>query len=411
MPASRPESPARTPSFMAALPTWLQKGVAYGVAAVVLTLVGWLVVAALLKVGLVAFALLVALLLTALLAPLATRLCRVGVPSAVAALLSILLLIGVPVAVGFLVYSRVRSQLSGVGRAVTQGVDDIRNWLAGGPLALDPSRIDEVRGTVLERAQEALPSAVAGTATLASVLTGVLLVIFTVFFLVKDGEKMWGWALSWVRHDKRDRVDGGGRVVWSTLTGYVRGTLLVALSDAVGIGAGLLLLGVPVWLSLALLTFLGAFVPIIGATVAGAVAILVTLVTNGFTDALIVLAIVLAVQQLEGNVLQPLIMGSVVRLHPLAIITAVACGTLLLGIAGAVLAVPLAAVAYRLVTYLSHHDEKVENDEEGEQDDGTDPVDDDPERTPSRAEEDQQGPAANRGASAVRLFTGRRRAH
>jgi len=139
------------------------------------------------------------------------------------------------------------------------------------------------------------------------------------------------------------------------LTGYVRGTVIVAFTDAVLIGAALLLLDVPLWLSLALLTFLGAFVPLLGATVAGAAAVLVTLVTNGQTDAVIVLLVTVAVQQLEGNLLQPFVVGRAVRLHPLAILTAVTAGGLLLGIAGAVIAVPVVAVAYRVTAFLAGH--------------------------------------------------------
>lgn len=398
--------PGRSGSVLAPLPFWLQRLVAYGVAAVVLSVVAWLLVRALLSVGLVAFALLAAVLLTALLAPLAGRLCRAGVPAAVAALTSIVLLIGVPAGIGVLVYNRVRAQLSDIGPAVTEGLDDIRDWLVSGPLGLEAAQIEEMSGTAVEGARDLLPDVVSGTVTVVQALTGVVLVIFTVFFLVKDGRAMWGWALRWVPRQRRERFDGGGRQVWATLTSYVRGTMLIALVDAVGIGAGLLLLGVPVWLSLALLTFLGAFVPIVGATVAGAVAVLVTLVTNGVTDAVIALVIVVAVQQLESNLLQPLIMGAVVRLHPLAVIAAVTCGTLLLGIAGAVLAVPVVAVGYRLVTYLSDHDEKVEHeDEEGpardERADQEQPQGEQPqEEQPHGQEADEQRLPGGRGATA-----------
>ena len=375
MPATRlsPKT-GRTPSVVAPLPAWLQRTLAYGAAVVVVGVAAWLLWSALLKVGLVVFALIAALLLTALLTPLAERLRRAGAPSWLAALVSIVLLVGVPVGVAFLVYRRVQAQLAGLGPAVTSGLDQLRNWLVSGPLNLDPSRVQQLRTSAVNSVQEAIPSAVAGTTTIIQILTGVLLVVFAVFFLVKDGPRMWTWALRWVPQGRRDRFDGGGRAVFGTLSGYVRGTLLVALVDAVGIGGGLLLLGVPVWLSLTLLTFLGAFVPLIGATVAGGVAVLVTLVTNGFTDALIVLVIVLAVQQLEGNVLQPLIMGTVVRLHPLAIVSVVTAGTLLLGIAGAVIAVPLTAAAYVLVAYLSDHDEHVEEEHEEERDEGLDPA-------------------------------------
>ncbi len=199
---------------------------------------------------------------------------------------------------------------------------------------------------------QAVPSPVAGARTALNVLAALALAVFAVFFLLKDGEQIWAWVLERTPGRRRPGVDGAGRAAWTTLTGYVVGTVMVALVDAVLIGAGLFLVGVPLWLSLALLTFLGAFVPILGATITGAVAVLVTLVTNGPSDAAIVLAVVLVVQQVEGNLLHPLVMGRAVHLHPVVTLVAVTCGTLLLGIPGAILAVPLVAVTYRVEEYL-----------------------------------------------------------
>ncbi len=357
-------SGSRSHTVVSPLPPWLRRVVAYGLAALVLSLVAWLVVTVLLRVGLLAFSLLVALLLAALVAPLSQWLGRAGLPRWLGALLSVLVLVGLPTGVGYLVYSRVMVQMQSIGPAVTEGIDQIRDWLVDGPIGLDPARIDTLRQSAVDAVGQALPSPVAGTTTALHVLTGVLLVLFAVFFLLKDGPTMWGWLLSWVGPGQRDRVDSGGTVAWSTLTAYVRGTALIALSDAAGIGLGLLVLGVPLWLSLTLVTFFGAFVPIIGATVAGAAAVLVTLVTNGLTDALIILGVVLLVQQVEGNVLQPLIMSGVVRLHPLVTVASVTAGTLVLGVAGAVLAVPVVAVAYRVVDHLSGHEDEDEDEDE-----------------------------------------------
>ncbi len=358
-------TPSRTPDddsnpLLSPLPGWLRRAVAYGLAGLVLSVVAWGIFHALLVVGLVVFALLAAVLLAALLAPLAVRLRDLGLPRSLASLLSLLLLLGVPAGIGYLVYSQVRQQVQDIGPTVTEGIDRVTQWLMNGPVGLSSDRLDELRTSATDTATAALPGAVAGTTTVVSFVTGLLLVLFAVFFLVKDGDTMWHWALGWVSEEHRERVDGGGRITWSTLTAYVRGTALVALCDAIGIGIGLLVLGVPLWLSLALLTFVSAFVPIIGATVAGAAAVLVTLVTNGPVDALIVLGIVLVVQQVEGNLLQPLIMSGVVKLHPLVVVSAVTAGTLVLGIAGAVLAVPLVAVAYRLISYLNGRTEPQE---------------------------------------------------
>ena len=175
-----------------------------------------------------------------------------------------------------------------------------------------------------------------------------MLVVFAVFFLLKDGSDLWAWAQGWTPPRHRSRVRTVGEEAWTTLRAYVRGTVAIAAADAVGIGLALFLLGVPLWLSLALLTFVGGFVPLLGATVAGIVAVLVTLVTEGGRDAVLALVAVVLVQQVEGNLLQPLVMGRVIDLHPVVIVAAVTCGAVLLGVLGALLAVPVVAVAYRV---------------------------------------------------------------
>jgi predicted PurR-regulated permease PerM len=167
------------------------------------------------------------------------------------------------------------------------------------------------------------------------------------FFLLKDGPMGWSWFLG--AFGDRDRADRAGRAGWRTLSGYVRGIVVIAAIDAIGIGVALALIGVPLAVPLALLTFFACFVPILGATLAGALCVLVALAANGLTDALLVLAAVIIVQQAEGNLLEPLIMGRAVRLHPAVILLAVAAGTLIAGVSGALLATPVVAVAYRMV--------------------------------------------------------------
>lgn len=352
----RPVEP-RPAGLLSPLPGWLRHLLAYGIAVVVVVVLAFLLVTAMLEIGLVSFALLAAVLLAALLSPLADRLRSSGAPGALAAAVSIVVLLGIPTGIGVMIYSSVAAQVDDLGPALSEAVAGIREWLETGPLDVDPALIDDLSGSAAGAAEDAAPGgAVAGTTTVARGLVGVVLTVFAVFFLVKDGARMWRWALKWVPSGNRARVDGSGRVAWQTLTSYVRGTALVALVDAVGIGLGLVVLQVPLWLSLALLTFVGGFVPILGAFVAGVVAVLVTLVTNGPTDALIILVVVIVVQQVESNLLQPIIMGQVIRLHPLVIACAVTSGTLLLGIAGAILAVPVVAVAYRVVSYLNPHD-------------------------------------------------------
>jgi len=314
--------------------------------------VAWVVGWVLLRFALVTFTLAVAVLLTALLSPLATRLRRTGFPAVVAALVSLVLVVAVPAAVGLLVWSRISDQTDNLVSAITTGIDRIRTWLTTGPLSLDPSRIDGLRDKLVAYVERAAPSPMAGASTALYVLTGLLLALFAAFFFLKDGTQMWQWVLDRTPASHRARVDGAGRAAWTTITGFVVGMTAVALADAVLIGAGLIAVGVPLWLSLSLLVFLGAFVPILGATVSGTVAVLVTLVTNNPRDALIVLVVVLVVQQIEGNLLQPLIMRRAIHLHPVVTVVAVTCGSLALGIPGALLAVPVVAVSYRIAEYL-----------------------------------------------------------
>jgi putative heme transporter len=257
-------------------------------------------------------------------------------------------LAGIGALVGFRVVSRLR-ELTG---PLAAGVDRIRVWLTEGPLTLDPQQVASIRNQVVGTLYDAAPSPVAGARMVLFALTALVLVVFLVFFLLADGDRMWAWLVVRVPQRRQGTVDGAGRAAWTTLGRYVRGVVVVAVIDAVGIGAALLLLGVPLWLSLTLLVFLGAFVPIVGATLTGVVAVLVTLVTEDVSDAVVVLVVVLVVQQLEGNVLQPLIMGRAVRLHPVVILLAVTAATLLFGVAGAVVAVPVVAVAYQVAEYL-----------------------------------------------------------
>ena len=184
------------------------------------------------------------------------------------------------------------------------------------------------------------------------VLTGILLAMFTTLFLLYDGKRIWDWTLKLVPAAARPGVAGAGPRAWRTLTAYVRGTVIVALIDAIFIGVGIYFLDVPMAVPLAVFIFLFAFIPLVGAVVSGALAVIVALVTQGVFTAGMVLVVVLAVQQIEGHVLQPFILGRAVRVHPLAVVLSVAGGSLIGGIGGAVVAVPLVAVANTAVGYL-----------------------------------------------------------
>ncbi|PID53681.1 MAG: hypothetical protein CSB46_06700 [Micrococcales bacterium] len=196
--------------------------------------------------------------------------------------------------------------------------------------------------------------AVTGTAT--SAVTGVLLTLFTLVFLLYDGRGIWAWVVSLLPKQAQSRVDLAGRDGWATLTSYVRATVVVAAADAAGVGIGAVVLQLPLAAPIAMLVFLGAFVPIVGAALSGAVAVLIALVTQGVTAAVVMLAIVLAVQQVEGHVLQPLLMGRAVSVHPLGVVLAVAGGLVVAGIIGAVFAVPVVAVLKTVVVSIRGSD-------------------------------------------------------
>jgi predicted PurR-regulated permease PerM len=202
--------------------------------------------------------------------------------------------------------------------------------------------------------------AVAGVTSLAGVLASIVLVFFLCFFLVKDGRRMWAWLLDLVPQRRRDAIDEMGARTWQVLTVYTRGVVFVASVDAVLIGAVLLVVGVPLALPLVVLTWIAAFFPIIGAVVAGAAAVLVALVATGPTAALIVLVAIIVVQQVEGNVLYPVVVGPRLRLHPIVVLVAVAAGGTLAGIPGAFLAVPIATVGAALLGYRRDKDERRE---------------------------------------------------
>jgi predicted PurR-regulated permease PerM len=314
--------------------------------------VGWLAFWALLRLPLLSVTVASALLLAAMTTPIVGRLRRAGLPAGAAALAAVLLLLGVLLGIGLLMGFRATATLQDLTRPLAAAVDRIRSWLIEGPLALDAQQVAETRDEIVSWLYRAVPSPAEGARGALYAVSGLLLVLFLVFFLHKDGARMWTWLLARVPARQRDRVDGAGREAWDTLTRYTGGIVVVALIDAIAIGAALFGLGVPLWPSLTLLTFLAAFVPLFGATISGAVAVLVTMVTNGPTAALVVLVVVVVVQQVEGNLLHPLILGRAVNLHPLVILTAVTGGTLSLGVSGALFTVPVVAVAYRVYEFL-----------------------------------------------------------
>lgn len=352
--ASRPQR--ATSRLGSSLPAWLRVTVAYCAAGLVLVVAGWILLQLLVAVRVVTFAVIGALLLAAVLSPLSRWMARAGAPRWVAGLTPLLLLLGVLATSGYFIVRRTLSQLGDLQGALAAGVSQLRSYFTGPPLSLNADRLDQIRDIVVGRINEVFHDPLASAAFVLEVLSSVILALFLLFFLLKDGAQMWQWIVRLVPPQRRERVDGAGRRGWWTLTRYVVGSVVIALIDAVSIGVALYLIGVPLALSLALLIFFSSFVPILGATVSGAAAVLVTLVSLGLPEALLVLGVVVLVQQLEGNLLQPVVMGRAVELHPVVILVAVSSGGLLAGIPGAVVAVPLTAVSYQVIHYLADPD-------------------------------------------------------
>lgn len=322
------------------------------------------VVNALIALKVVVIPVLLALLLAAAFWPMVGLLRRLHVPEVLASFITLLVaiaaLLGILAAVAFAVSRKWDMLVS----SANQGLKQIETYITQGPLPISQQQLSQARQQVIDTVSQSLSAStvVTGLSVVTTLLTGLLLTVVVLFFFLDDGPKIWGFFLKPLHGHWLARGHRIGDSSIATLGGYVRGTALVALVDATFIGLGLFFLGVPLALPLAVIVFLGAFVPIVGATVAGSLAVLVALVTGGAQTALIAAIIVVAVQQLEGNVLQPFIMGQSVKLHPLVILLVLAAGALLAGIIGAILAVPVAAVTWTIIKVWNVPDEAASYD-------------------------------------------------
>lgn len=307
----------------------------------------WVLARVLMAVPAVTGALLAAVLLTALSQPMATWLAR-WLPVWVACLATLVIGTGTVVGVLWLVVDRALSQTEDLQAAASQALADLESALVRSSLPITEGDLTTLEQRVREALPGLLPAPSSAATGAVSVLGGIALALFVWFFLLRDGARLWRWVLGWVTTRRRGAVEEGGDAAWDVLTRYVRGTVVIATIDAVGVAVALAILGVPMVTSLACLVFLGAFVPIVGSTVAGSLAVAVALVTRGPVVALLVVVAVVLVQQVEGNLLQPLVMGRALHLHPAAIVVAVAVGASAAGVVGAVVAVPLLAVVLRI---------------------------------------------------------------
>ncbi len=311
-------------------------------------------------VAVVVVPVIVALLLAALLQPGAASLVRRGWPKGLAA--TAMLLVGLAVVAGIitLVVERFNAGFADLADQVSEGIGQVQSFVVR-TFPITRGQLEDavatLQQTLVDNQDTIASGALTTAATVGEVFAGILLALFTLFFFLKDGRSIWLWLVGLFPHEARAYIDEAARRSWRTLISYVRATVAVALVDAIGIGIGLAILGVPLVIPLAALVFLGAFIPIIGSFLAGSVAVLVALVSNGPITALITFGIVVAVMQLEGHVLQPLLLGRAVRVHPLAVVLAIAAGLLIGGIFGALIAVPTVACANVAGTYLSRRHE------------------------------------------------------
>ncbi|MFD1713179.1 AI-2E family transporter [Amnibacterium flavum] len=317
---------------------------------ILLTLVS-VVIFALVQVKLVVIPVLIATILAAALSPVVMWLRRHGMKPIIATWITLIAALVIIGGIVTLIVFAVRGQWDSLATAAVSGFEDLRDYLSHLQLPIDTIDWDSVVASVqgFLTSSQFGSGAIAGVSAAAEVVTGALLVFVLLFFFLKDGDVIWNFFLRPFRGERLARGKRIGHTAVRTLGGYVRGTAIVALVDATGIGVGLAIIGVPLALPLAVIVFFTSFIPLVGATLAGVLAALVALFTNGIGAAVWVVIIVVAVNQLEGNFLQPVVMAQSLKLHPLVILVALTVGTILGGIVGAILSVPIAAVGWAVL--------------------------------------------------------------
>lgn len=303
------------------------------------------------RIYLVTMPVVIALLLSTGVLPIVRWLCERRVPRTLAALAVVLSLLGGMVLFSVIYGREVSGQLGALIGAAQVGATRLRDWVVD-TLPMGRRQFDELLSENWARLANVGQNVLSGARAVVELLLGALLTFVLVFFFARDGDRMFAWWIAHMPEEVREDVRAVSSAGWETLGRYLRGSAVVALVDAVGIGVGLAIIGVPLVLPLAVLTFFAGFFPIVGAVTAGLVAVLIALASGGARDAWLTLAVVVCVQQLESNVLAPWVLGRAVLLHPVVVMLCITTGSLLAGVAGAFLAVPLAAVAVAMITEL-----------------------------------------------------------
>ena len=348
------------------VPGWLRVSAAWAWRLLLLAALLWVAgrIASLLYVVIVPFA--AAILLSALLQPLTARLRRAGLGPLGATWCTLLLafvLIGGAV---WLVTARVEAEYPALVTQVGHTSTQLQSWLARSPLHVKTGNLEKISDNLVnylsQHRSTVEGAALTGGRIVVELLAGVVLCFFVSFFLIKDGERIWSWLIGGLTDARRRRADLAGHAAWQAVVYYVRGTVAVAAIHAVVMGITLTIVGSPLVAPLALFMFVAAFVPLVGVLIAGTAAILIVLAAKGLIAAVVVLAVMIVMNQLEGHLLQPQVVGKMVRLHPLAVILVLAVAGVTAGIAGAVVAVPVTAAVTSAARAL-RHDEAVKRDE------------------------------------------------
>lgn len=338
--------PAPIPRWLDVAARWSWRLLVVGAAVVALGLT-----ASYLRVVLTPIA--AALLLSTLLVPVRRRLSAAGLPNVIAATLTVVGFLAVLGGLLTLIAQPMIDEFEGLGPTLEDARDDFEEWLIEGPPGLDPQTVTDARDRIGEQMRDWVSSdgAVVDAATVAAeAFTGALLTLVVAFFLVKDGERIQAWARSWVPPSSRPVVDAGARAAWETLSGFLRGAAVLGVVEGTILAVALAAVGAELALPVAVLTFVAAFFPFVGAIVSAVVAVAVTLATAGTAPALIVAVVAFVVQQFDNELLAPLIYGRFLHVHPLVVILSLATGVTIAGLTGAFLAVPLTAVVVNTVS-------------------------------------------------------------
>jgi predicted PurR-regulated permease PerM len=342
------------------VPRWLQTAAAWSWRLLLLAIVLYVAarVAALLYLVVVPCA--AAILLTALLQPLTARLRRAGLAPLAATWCTLLIAMLLLAGAVWLVTTRVQAEYPNLVTQFKHTTTQVQSWLAGPPFHLRTGNLQKLSDNVVKYLSQHKSlvegTVVTGGRIVVEILAGVVLMFFVSFFLIKDGDRIWGWLTSRLQAERKRRADLAGIAAWQAVVYYVRGTVAVAAIHATVMGITLSIMNAPLVAPLALFMFVAAFVPLVGVLVAGGLAILVVLAAKGWILAVILLGILIVMNQLEGHLLQPQVVGKMVRLHPLAVILVLAVGGVVAGIAGAVVAVPITAAVTRAVRALHDDD-------------------------------------------------------